>query len=598
MYQFPEELKKAYESSPLSFVYYQNIDHEAIPVLASDGFCKAVGVDRSHVLEWIKVAMFERMHPDDVGIMVRITNDFLLRHGPYDVIFRCRIDNVDQKPEAAPNEYEYVLTHGLGKWQTMPDGTQLAVVTYSNLTQTHELTREKIRAYNIAQSDRFYTDSLTALPNINYMHEFANEKIDTIRSAGKTPYLIYTDINAMQSYNNQYGFGEGDQLLRLIAETFKKSFPRALISRGADDHFILITDMDSRQELEDKLHEINMTIRKNAYGNTTGIRSGISDLNDNTVLSEGLDHAKHALKGIETNLNRDVAFFSQDADNAYWQNLYIVENFERALQNRWIKVYYHSLFHLNNNKISAFEGLARWVDPNRGTISPGVFIPVLSKYHLLYKLDLYMFEEVCREIPLRHDNNLPLLPVSINFSRQDFDHADIVSEMNRMFDKYKLSEYVDKSYFIIEITEQDLAVKEERFQEQLKRLHDDGYRIWLDDFGSGYSALNMFNRFNFDMVKFDMDLLRHLDDNGGVNRIILKELVKLVRELNIHSLIEGVETKKQLDFVKEIGFELAQGFFFSRPKSLDEILFMIRDGEAVKIYETHDELEWMSRRHD
>ncbi|MBQ3786177.1 MAG: EAL domain-containing protein, partial [Lachnospiraceae bacterium] len=212
------------------------------------------------------------------------------------------------------------------------------------------------------------------------------------------------------------------------------------------------------------------------------------------------------------------------------------------------------------------------------------------------KLDLYMFEEVCREIPIRHDNNLPLLPVSINFSRQDFDHADIVSEMNRMFDKYKLSEYVDKSYFIIEITEQDLAVKEERFQEQLKRLHDDGYRIWLDDFGSGYSALNMFNRFNFDMVKFDMDLLRHLDDNGGVNRIILKELVKLVRELNIHSLIEGVETQKQLDFVKEIGFELAQGFFFSRPESLDEILFRIRDGEAVKIYETHDELEWMSRK--
>ncbi|MBR3734392.1 MAG: hypothetical protein IKN07_00790, partial [Lachnospiraceae bacterium] len=180
MYQFPEELKKAYESSPLSFVYYQNVDHAAVPVLVSDGFCKAVGVDRSHVLEWIKVAMFERMYPDDVGIMVRISNDFLLRHGPYDMIFRCRIDNVDQKPEAAPNEYEYVLTHGLGKWQTMPDGTQLAVVTYSNLTLTHEMTLKKFEAYTTAQTDRFYTDPLTALPNINYLHEFAMEKIATI----------------------------------------------------------------------------------------------------------------------------------------------------------------------------------------------------------------------------------------------------------------------------------------------------------------------------------------------------------------------------------------------------------------------------------
>ena len=98
------------------------------------------------------------------------------------------------------------------------------------------------------------------------------------------------------------------------------------------------------------------------------------------------------------------------------------------------------------------------------------------------------------------------------------------------------------------------------------------------------------------MVKLDMDLLRHLDDNGGVNRIILKELVKLVRELNIHSLIEGVETKEQLDFVKEIGFDLAQGFFFSRPESLDEILFRIRGGEAVKVCESSDELKWMNRK--
>ncbi len=191
-----------------------------------------------------------------------------------------------------------------------------------------------------------------------------------------------------------------------------------------------------------------------------------------------------------------------------------------------------------------------------------------------------------------------MLPVSINFSRQDFDHADIVSEMNRMFDEYKLSEYVDKSYFIIEITEQDLALKEERFQEQLKRLHDDGYRIWLDDFGSGYSAINMFNRFEFDLVKFDMDLLRHLDDHGGVNRIILKELVKMVRELHIHSLIEGVETQEHLDFVKEIGFEMAQGFFFSKPESLDAILFGIRGGEAVKVCETPEELKWLNHKRD
>ena len=106
----------------------------------------------------------------------------------------------------------------------------------------------------------------------------------------------------------------------------------------------------------------------------------------------------------------------------------------------------------------------------------------------------------------------------------------------------------------------------------------------------------MFNRFKFDLVKFDMDLLRHLDDNGGVNRIILKELVKMIRELNIHSLIEGVETSEHQDFVKEIGFELAQGFFFNRPESLEEIIFRIKSGDSVKNFETPFERKWMDRK--
>ena len=596
MYQFPDDLKKAYECSPLSFVYYQNIDDRPVPVLASDGFCRNTGMSRERVLGWLRAGMYERMHPDDVGIVSQIVDDFIHQRGPYDVVFRCRASSPGSSAWLEADSVSYVQIHGLGKWQTMPDGTELAVITYANLSRTQEVAKDNQALYEVHQRDRFYTDPLTGLPNLNYLLEFGEEKIRTFRGEGKTPCLVYTDIYSMQSYNNQYGFEEGNRLLCLIAETLNKQFPKSLVVRGSDDHFIMLTWVDDQSEIERRLYEGNGSIRKAAHGNTTGFRSGVCPVTEGVTLSEALDHAKHALKRIENDMNREVALFSQAADDLYWRDRYILENIEQAMQNGWVKVYYHALYRIESRKIAAFEGLARWIDPHRGMLPPGDFIPVLLKYHQLYRLDLYMFEQVCREVRIRHDSGLPLVPVSVNFSRQDFDHADIVGEMNRLYEKYHLHDYVGKEYFVVEITEQDLAVGADGLREQLRRIRENGYRLWLDDFGSGYSAINMFSRFDFDLIKYDMDLLRHLDDHGEVNRLILKELVYVARKLGIHTLTEGVETEDHFSFVREIGCELAQGFYFHKPESLDEMLLRIQDGDAVKLCETPQEREALNRK--
>ena len=596
MYQFPEDLRKAYESSAASFIYYQNIDGRPVPVLASDGFCKAVGVSRDKVLDWLSVAMFERMHPDDVGYVFKMGDDFLNKRGPYDMIFRCHIDPSDGNPDKVDAPAVDMLIHGLSRWQTMPDGTELAVTMYSDLTNTRELTKEKLKEYTFSRNDRFYKDPLTTLSNLNYLHEFGPERIKAIRASGRTPYMVYSDIIAMRSYNNQYGFKEGDRLLILIAKTLKERLQKSLIIRATEDHFLIIADSPADDALTETLIEINTYIRQHASGNTTGLRFGVCPITEDIEPEEAIDHAKHALKQIENDLNREVSFYSQEAADAYLQSRYIIENFENALEHGWIKVFYHPLVRVENRKIAAFEGLARWQDPLRGMISPAAFIPVLSKYHLLYKLDLYMFEQICKEIKIRLDNGLDVIPVSVNFSRQDFDHADIVAEMNRIYDKYEIAKYGDKSNFIVEITEQDLAAEEDRFREQLKRLRESGYLIWLDDFGSGYSSINMFNRFEFDLVKFDMELLKHLDDHNGVNRTILKALVKMVRDLKIHPLIEGVETEEQLEFVKEIGCELAQGYYFSQPQPLDTIIERKKKGEINRECETPDEREAQDKK--
>lgn len=585
MYQFPDEMRKAYENSPLSFVYYQAIDGLAVPILASEGFCRNTGMDREHVLEWLQAGMFQRMHPDDAGIMVTISDDFLRQRGPYDAIFRCRLER------ARPGDTEdgYALIHGFGNWQTMPDGTELAVICYINMSQTRESMITFKQSYTLFQRDRFYNDPLTGLPNINYLHEFAGEKVDVIRAEGGTPAVVYSDVYSMQSYNNQYGFKEGDALLMLITAVLRERFPDALLVRGADDHFVMILALKDMDALTSGLRAVNDTIKRQAKGNTSGLRSGICEMSEGVEFGEALDHARHAMKDINNDMTRTSAIFSRASDDLYWKRRYIIENFDRALSEGWIKVYYQGIFRAETRKIAAFEALARWVDPIRGTISPGEFIPVLQRYHQVYKLDLFMLEQVCREIPLRRDNGLPLVPVSVNFSRQDFDHADIPAEMNALYEKYGLESCVGKDYFIVEITEQDVAIGAEGFRSQLKRIRENGYKLWLDDFGSGYSSISMFSQFEFDLIKYDMELLRHLDDHGGANRIILKELVYVANQLGLHTLAEGLEDERQLAFLKEIGCELVQGFYFYRPEPLDEILFRIRGGMIIKPCETAQE---------
>ena len=591
MYIFPKEMREALESCRASFVYYQNIDGEAVPVLASDGFCRNSGMPREHVLEWLKRGMFERMYPDDVGILSQVSEEFLRHEGPYDVMFRCRLSAIEQG--------KYVLIHGLGSWQTMPDGTELAVIAYANMSATIKSIQEQNKAYSLFQKDRFYRDFLTDLPNTNYMHEFGGEKAAQIRSAGRTPMLVYSDVESMQSYNNQYGLEEGDALLRLVAQSLKEFFPTSLVTRGADDHFIMLADVDEKEELEHRLNQVNERIKHLAKGNTGGIRSGVcpvAESGSGETVSHAIDHAKHALKRIDTNLNQKVRFFSTQLDENYWRRRYIVENIDLAIENGWIKVYYHALYRVESQKIAAFEALARWVDPVRGIISPAEFIPALQKYHLLYKLDLCMFEQVCREIRIRVENGLPLIPVSVNFSRQDFDHTDVVGRMNEIYEKSGAAQYVDKSYFIVEVTEQEVAADPESCQHQLHRIRENGYRIWLDDFGSGYSSFNMFSKFRFELIKYDMEMIQHLNDNYGANRLILRDLVHLAKALKLHTLIEGVETQEQLDFAREIGCELVQGFYYQKPEPLDGILFRIRSGDSVRPCETPEEREEMNRK--
>ena len=587
MHQFSYETRKALEAMPIPLAYYQYVDGKITLVLVSDGLCNMRNRTREDIMGQINSGRFDNIHPEDIEHLTRSIKEFSLHLAPFDIVYRVKYEE----------NKEYHTIHSIGKFQPTDDGSDLALLTYIDVSDSGSASRQIADNYEILQKDRFYTDSLTGLPNLNYLLEFGTQKVQNIRESGDSPALVYFDVIGLRSYNLQYGFAKGDELLKLIADMLKAVYPGDTIVRGADDHFIVVRTSANVHIAAEKITELNEKIKAGADGNTSGVQAGICIMEANMNMQDAMDHAKHAMQQIGNDLNITHVYYTHETDEAYWNQRYILETFDEALKNEWIKVYYQAIQRIRTGNAAALEALARWVDPLRGIISPAEFIPVLEKYHMLYKLDLYMVDQICKEVPKRQAVGLPIIPVTVNFSAQDFDHTDVLKKLDAIFEKHGLT----KDHIEIEITEQDLAKATEHFKKQINDMRQSGYRIWIDDFGSGYSSLNIFSQFKVNVVKFDIEFLRHLDDNNGANRHIMKAMIEVFRKMGIASLAEGVETEEQMEFLKAIGCEFAQGFYYYKPQSLGEIIFKIEKGSTIIKCETHEEMvqiikEWDSIR--
>ncbi|MBE5837893.1 sensor domain-containing phosphodiesterase [Butyrivibrio sp.] len=583
MYIFPEDIKKSYESLKVPMIIIEPLasgDYELLAI--SDGFLDFHSLSRDYLKrfhnKWDNEIFFERIHPEEKDKLRAISMDFLEKKTDYDITFRIRMDD------------GYHLMHSIGYWQTMEDGTDLAFLVYHDVQKHKDMFVEIANKYKLFQSDEFYVDALTNLPNINYVNKNGDNKIREIVARGKNPVVIYLDIDSMQSYNRRYELKRGDDLLVLVANILTAEFPHGIVARIFSDHFTVIDEYLSDEEIVKKIESVNSEVKSRAFGITTGLNVGIYVGNKNDSLKECIDHSVRANKLVGEDLNKYYRFYTEEDDSLYNHQRYIIENFYTAMDNNWIKVFYQCFMRIETGKGMGFEALARWIDPEIGMINPDDFISALEKYHLMHEMDLYMFEAVCKEIKIRYDEGLPLLPVSINFSRQDFDYIDVIEEINKIYDKYDISQYgIDKSYFIIEITEQGLSKATDKFHEQLKKIRENGYKLWVDDFGSGYSSLNVFSCFDIDLIKFDMSLLINLDAHNGVNRVILKGMIDIAHKLGIHTLCEGMETEEQKNFLLNAGCELGQGFFYHRPESLDTILERLHKDIPIPKWESEKE---------
>ena len=262
----------------------------------------------------------------------------------------------------------------------------------------------------------------------------------------------------------------------------------------------------------------------------------------------------------------------------YRMNQYVVKLVDNAIEKGYVKTYFQPVVSSKNKKICGFEALARWIDPKYGFLSPAKFVPALEAAHLIYKLDMTMLINSCKFIQNNIKNGRDKLSISINFSRMDFIATDIVSKIEEVVQKYK----TPKDLLHIEITESALTDNFDKLQKDVARLHELGYKVWLDDFGSGYSSFNTLKDFDFDLVKLDMLFLSSFNENPK-SKVIINSVVKMAQNIGLGTLCEGVETIEQADFLSSIGVERLQGYLYGKPEDEEAIINKINKKEYKTI---------------
>lgn len=574
-YCITEQLKSVYEGLQQPFAIYQFVNRRVVTIVLSDGFCELFGYDDKEQAYYdMDNVMYQDTHPDDVARVADAGFRFAEEGGSYEVIYRTRTKNFPG----------YKIVHALGRHVYTEDGVRLAHVWYTDegiYTEESPVGESELKkAMNEVLHEESLVkksshDYLTGLPNMTYFFELAEDEKAALLKKGDQPMLLYIDFSGMKFFNAKYGFAEGDKILRAFSRLLVRAFGYENCCRIGADHFSVIT---RETNMEETLHGLFEEFGKLNDGKTPPVHVGIYPYRTEDVpISSACDRAKMscaALKGIYSSTFN--YYTAKLREGALWKQ-YVIENLDTAIRERWIQVYLQPIVRAVNEKVSDVEALSRWIDPERGILSPASFIPALEETGLIYKLDLYMVDRVLESIREQMGKGMCTLPHSINLSRSDFDACDIVEEIRRRVDDAGVS----RSQISIEVTESIIGSDFDFMKKQIERFQELGFPVWMDDFGSGYSSLDVLQSIKFDLIKFDMSFLRKLDERDEA-KVILTQLMRMTTSLGVDTICEGVETESQAHFLKEIGCSKLQGYYYCRPIPFEKIREMQFQGKLIE----------------
>ena len=583
-YQFAPQVFAQMEASPVPFAVYQFINKRVVTLVISEGFRRMLGMEnRAAAYAMMDNDMYRSTHPDDIARVADAAVRFATEGGEYNVVYRSRIRN----------EEDYSVIHAKGEHVVTETGVRLAYIWYTNEgvfspdgdQEGDALNRSfncMLREGSLVRQSHY--DPLTGLPNMTYFFELAEAGLKKMLARGEKAAVLFLDLCGMKSFNSKSGFSEGDQLIRTFGHHLAEYFSNESCARFGQDHFAAYTEAAG---IEEKLCRLFETCQHLNGGKNLPVRAGIYLTDREIDICKACDQAK-----IACDLNRNALvscynFFDSrmlaDTENRQ----YITSNLNKALEEGWIKVYYQPIVRAANGKVCDEEALSRWIDPVKGFLSPADFIPVLEEAKLIYKLDLYVLDETLKKMKKQADMGMYVVPTSLNLSRADFESCDIVEEIRRRVDEAGVS----RKQLTIEITESIVGSDFDFIKTQITRFQELGFQVWMDDFGSGYSSLDMLQNIHFDLIKFDMRFMQQFG-SGDENRVILTELVKMCMGLGVETICEGVEKKEQVEFLQEIGCTKLQGYYYCKPIPAEEIFDRIEKKTIQIGYENPREAEY------
>lgn len=397
--------------------------------------------------------------------------------------------------------------------------------------------------------------------------------------------IVYLNIVRFREYNERCGFARGDQLLKSWEKAIEQSFPNRLVCRTQGDQFAVIAYDEEAEcgldSLEESLHALSLEMPRR-------FQAGIYTIDDSTSeIAVAIDRAKLAASYVEKEQGMCYRRFDRQLNDILRRKRYVANNVQNAVDRGWIRVYYQPILHTLSREVCCLEALCRWEDPYYGLLPPDMFVSTLEERRLIHIIDCCMIRKVCEDIADRIAAGKTPIPVSFNLSRLDFELCDIRSVILDAVEQTG----IPRNLIHIEITESVMTKSPEFIMQYIRKFHRDGFQVWMDDFGSGYSSLNILKDSDFDLIKIDMQFLRNFSNRS---RKIVAAVVGMAKSIGIRTLAEGVETEEQLRFLRNIGCERAQGYLIGKPMPLPELLkHLPQEGYPIETSEQNAYFEAM-----
>ena len=418
------------------------------------------------------------------------------------------------------------------------------------------------------------TDELTGLLNMSFFYQKTQMFLGSHESWREEISFVHFDIPNFKLFNERNGFKLGDELLCDLAKAILDEFGiGGIVARFSDDHFVVCTTGDKEGVLKKVETVQKKMLLADDVNKKVRVKAGIYYMDDRrSEIGLACDHARLACNSIKNRHDINYCIYDEMLRESLRKQQYVIDHIDEAVEKEYIKVFYQPVVRVKTGEICGYEALVRWVDPKMGMMPPGDFISTLEQYHLIHLVDTYVVKQVCKDYAELCDQGKDIVPVSINISRLDFELCDIFNIVETTRAQYDMP----RNMLDIEITESALDQQGGYIRQQCDKMRDLGYSIWIDDFGSGYSSLNTVAEYNFDVLKLDMVFMRSLEKNTKTAKL-MSYIMDGARAMGVAPLCEGVETESQFNFLKEIGCERAQGYFFGKPMVMEESRKMTMD---------------------